>query len=226
MVVVEQLLSTQEVKKFRQSLNEMPWLDGSNTAMGMAASVKNNNQADASSPEAQNLANKLLAKVGANAKIISAALPHEIFPPCFNRYSSGETYGYHVDAAIMRMPNSQNVLRSDLSMTVFLSDPDEYEGGELIIATDFGEQRIKLDAGFAVVYPSSSLHQVTPVTKGQRFAAISWMQSMVPDQNLRQNLYQLDRTIQSLIEQGNTSRQELDTLHNVYHNLIRQFAQV
>ena len=111
-------------------------------------------------------------------------------------------------------------------MTVFLNDPDQYEGGELVISTEFGEQQVKLPAGHAVVYPSSSLHKVNAVTKGQRIAAITWMQSMVPDTSLRQTLYQLDRSIQSLIADNKTNRQELDRLHNVYHNLIRQFSQL
>ena len=137
-----------------------------------------------------------------------------------------QEYGYHVDAAIMRMPDSSEVLRSDMSMTTFLSEPEEYQGGELIISTEFGQQSIKLPAGYAVVYPSSSLHKVTAVTQGQRIAAITWMQSMISDATIRQNLYQLDQTIQALIKEDKTSRTELDNLHNVYHNLIRQFAQL
>lgn len=226
MVVIEKVLSKDEVNSFRQKLANADWQDGRSTAMGMAASVKNNNQANPNDEVVSLLANTLLARFGELPKIMSAALPHKIFPPCFNRYSEQETYGYHVDAAIMRLPNSQEVMRSDLSMTTFLSSPSDYEGGELIIATEFGEQQIKLPAGYAVLYPSSSLHQVTPVTKGERVAAITWIQSMVADVSLRQNLYQLDQTIQTLIKQGQTDRKALDNLHNVYHNLIRQFSQI
>ncbi|WOT04718.1 Fe2+-dependent dioxygenase [Shewanella youngdeokensis] len=226
MIVIEKILSDEDVSLFRQQLADVPWIDGRQTAMGMAASVKNNNQADASHDVVRQLANKLLAQIGNTPKVVSAALPHKIFPPCFNRYSESEEYGYHVDAAVMRIPDSNDVLRSDMSMTTFLSEPDEYAGGELIISTEFGEQQIKLPAGYAVLYPSSSLHKVTAVTRGERVAAITWMQSMVADTSLRQNLYQLDQTIQRLIKQGNTERKELDELHNVYHNLIRQFTQL
>ncbi|MFS1440149.1 Fe2+-dependent dioxygenase [Shewanella sp. 10N.286.48.A6] len=226
MIVIEKILTAEEVSLFRQQLAGAPWLDGKQTAMGMAASVKNNNQADANDDVVRQLANKLLAQFGNNPKVVSAALPHKIFPPCFNRYGISEEYGFHVDAAVMRIPGTNEVLRSDMSMTTFLSEPDEYDGGELIIATEFGEQQIKLPAGYAVLYPSSSLHKVTAVTRGERVAAITWMQSMVADGSLRQNLYQLDQTIQKLISQGNTDRSELDKLHNVYHNLIRQFTQL
>jgi PKHD-type hydroxylase len=226
MVLIEQLLSKQEVSEYRNVLDQVPWHDGKETAMGMAASVKQNGQADSNDSNVSALTNRLLAKFGSTPKLISAALPHRIFPPCFNRYSQGETYGFHVDAAIMRMPNSNEVLRSDLSMTTFLSEADEYEGGELIIKTEFGEQRIKLNAGDAILYPSSSLHQVTPVTKGERVAAITWMQSLVPDIHMRETLFNLDQSIQALLTNPAIARDELDRLHHVYHNLIRQQSQV
>ncbi|MFQ3251606.1 MAG: PKHD-type hydroxylase [Glaciecola sp.] len=226
MVLIEQLLSKQEVREYRQTLDQVPWNDGKGTAMGMAASVKQNGQADANNEEVINLTNRLLAKFGNTPKLISAALPHRIFPPCFNRYLQGETYGFHVDAAIMRMPNSNEVLRSDMSMTTFLSEKDEYEGGELVIQTELGEQRIKLNAGDAVLYPSSTLHQVTPVTKGMRVAAITWMQSLVPDAHMRETLFSLDQSIQALLANPAVTREELDRLHHVYHNLIRQQSQV
>jgi PKHD-type hydroxylase len=226
MVVIEQVLSKNEVQEFVDILNASPWKDGKQTAMGMASSVKNNHQADTNHVNIRQLANRLLARVGETPQIISAALPHKIFPPCFNQYEVSEEYGYHVDAAIMRMPDSHEVLRSDVSMTVFLNEPEAYEGGELVISTEFGEQKVKLPAGQAVVYPSSSLHKVTAVTEGKRLAAITWMQSMIPDSNLRQTLFQLDTSIQRLISQKQTDRSELDRLHNVYHNLIRQFSQL
>lgn len=224
MIVIEKVLSKADVMTYRQQLANVPWNDGKATAMGMAASVKNNNQADANDKQVHQLANTLLSRIGETAKLVSAALPHKIFPPCFNRYSNSQEYGFHVDSAIMRMPNCTDVLRSDLSMTIFLSEPDEYQGGELIISTEFGQQTIKLPAGYAVIYPSSSLHKVTAVTNGERIAAIAWIQSMVSDADMRQNLYQLDQSIQTLIKENKTSRAELDNLHNVYHNLIRKFA--
>lgn len=226
MVVIENLLSSEEVALYRKALKGLPWDDGKATAMGMAASVKRNNQANPDDPTVRQLSNELLGRMGNTPQLVAAALPQRIFPPVFNRYQQTEEYGYHVDGAIMRIPGTPDVLRSDVSMTLFFSDPDEYEGGELVVRTEFGEQKVKLPAGSAVVYPSSSLHKVTAVTKGERLAAITWMQSMVNDAGLRQTLYELDRTIQALIQQGNTAREELDRLHNVYHNLIRQFAVV
>lgn len=226
MVLIKRLLSNAQVKEYRMALNQVPWNDGKETAMGMASSVKQNGQTDASDIRVRQLANKLLSTFGNSPQLVSAALPHRIFPPCFNRYVSGENYGFHVDAAIMRIPNSSEVLRSDMSMTTFLSEADEYEGGELIIQTEFGEQKVKLNAGDAVLYPSSSLHKVTPVTSGERIAAITWMQSLIPDAHMRQTLYELDQSIQALLQNPSVQRDELDRLHHVYHNLIRQSSQV
>lgn len=226
MIIIDNLFSADEVGAFLAVTAKLDWIDGSVSAMGMAAAVKRNRQADASAPGTIELANRLLAKLGSHPRFVSAALPQKIFPPCFNEYSGGGQYGFHVDAAIMRLPNSNEVLRSDLSLTVFLSCPETYEGGELIIETDFGEQCIKLPAGSAVLYPSSSLHRVTPVTRGRRVAAISWIQSMVSDQSMRATLYDLDQTIQSLGSNDSVARTELDALHLVYHNLVRQHAQL
>lgn len=226
MIFIEELLSKEEVSSYREALNSVPWNDGRETAAGMAADVKSNAQAYVNSEQVQQLTNGLLAKMGGNTQLVSAVLPNKIFPPCFNRYTENDTYGYHVDAAIMRMPNSQEVLRSDMSMTLFLSEPEEYEGGELTITTEFGTHAVKRGAGDAVIYPSSSLHQVSPVTKGVRFAAVSWMQSLVSDQVMRQTLYELDQVIQSLSSASSTNRIQLDQLHCIYHNLIRQQSNV
>ncbi|TXS91231.1 Fe2+-dependent dioxygenase [Parahaliea maris] len=226
MVVIEEMLSAGEVREFRAALDSAPWLDGGNTAAGMAADVKRNGQADAADDTVRSLANSLLARLGQHPQFTAAALPHRIFPPCFNRYGVSETYGFHVDAAVMRIPGTPDVLRSDVSATLFLSDPSEYDGGELVIQTDYGEQAHKLPAGSMVVYPSSSLHRVTPVTRGVRVAAITWLQSLVPCNHTRATLYELDRAIQSLMSSGGAGREQLDALHNVYHNLVRQHAQV
>ncbi|WP_414828727.1 Fe2+-dependent dioxygenase [Alteromonas sp. H39] len=226
MVIIEALLNKDDLARYRSTLEKANWNDGKSTAMGMAASVKRNSQADARDPQVISLANQLLGKLGNHPKLISSALPQRIFPPCFNRYAQDESYGFHVDAAIMRIPGSPDVLRSDVSSTVFLNEPEEYDGGELIIQTEFKEQSVKLNAGDAVVYPSSSLHKVTPVTRGERLAAITWMQSMIADTSLRQTLYELDQSIQNLMTTGQVDRHELDRLHHVYHNLIRQFASV
>jgi|TARA_R110002073_G_scaffold38741_1_gene110868 PKHD-type hydroxylase len=226
MLIIPGLLSREEVLHFRARLQTVPWLDGRSTALGMSADVKRNQQADAANATVRTLANTLLARYGETPTLVSAALPQRIFPPCFNRYGIGETYGLHVDGAIMRIPDTSDVMRSDVSMTLALSDTEEYDGGELVIATDFGEQRVRPRAGDAVVYPSSSLHQVTPVTRGERLAAICWIQSLVADTQLRQTLFSLDQSIQSLIDVEGVPREQLDALHHVYHNLIRQFALV
>lgn len=226
MVLIEQLLTPKEVNLLREHLHQVPWSNGKTTAMGMAADVKVNGQAEASNKVVQQLANSLLAKYGDNPKLVSAVLPQKIFPPCFNRYCTGESYGFHVDAAIMRMPDSTEVMRSDMSMTLFLSEPEEYEGGELLIKTEFGEQKVKPKAGDAVTYPSSSLHKVTPVTSGVRLAAITWMQSMVADSHIREILFELDQNIQALANNDTVTREQLDSLHHVYHNLIRKHADI
>lgn len=225
MLLIKQLLSAEEVTEFRATLAKAPWLDGKSTAMGMAATVKRNAQADAVDPAVKQLSNQLLSRFGHTPALISAALPHRIFPPCFNRYAQDETYGLHVDAAIMRLPDHQ-IMRSDMSITTFLSAPDEYDGGELCIQTEYGMQHVKLNAGDAVLYSSGSLHQVLPVSRGQRLAAISWIQSLIPDSRIRESLHQLDQSIQSLLNNPHIGRNELDRLHHVYHNLIRQHAQV
>lgn len=224
MIIIDNLLDNAEVKHYCDILGSTPFGDGTATAMGMAAQVKNNGQADASQPEVRQLANQLLSSLGNHPRVVSAALPQRIFPPCFNRYSQSQEYGYHVDAAVMRIPGTAEVMRSDMSMTVFLSEPQSYAGGELVIQTGFGEQAVKLNAGSAVLYPSSSLHKVTPVTRGERLAAITWIQSMVSDAATRASLHELDEVIQALIASGTAQRTELDKLHHVYHNLIRQFT--
>lgn len=226
MVIIEALITPQQVDEYKKILTKVRWQDGKKTAMGMASEVKRNSQADYSDEKVLRLANALLASMGQNPTLVSAVLPNKIFPPCFNRYTANETYGYHVDASIMRLPNSQEVMRSDLSMTLFLSPPEEYEGGELLISTDFGEQKIKLKAGDAVIYPSSTLHQVTPVTKGVRLAAVTWMQSLVADPTTRQSLFELDKVIQDIATNDDIDRSKLDRLHHVYHNLVRQHSAI
>lgn len=224
MILIEKLLSKENVNAFRRQLDQVPWVDGKGTAEGMAAAVKTNAQTDENDPVVKGLTNDLLARLGNHSKFISGALPHQIFPPCFNRYREGETYGFHVDAAIMRIPHTNQVLRSDMSMTVFLSEADEYDGGELEIKSEFGNKLVKAEAGDAILYPSSSLHRVRPVTRGIRVAAITWVQSLVPDAMMRQTLFDLDQSIQALVHNPTINRAQLDQLHHVYHNLVRQHS--
>lgn len=225
LIVIENVLSKSEVKQFRENLDKQTWQDGGQTAGGLAKQVKNNQQlANEQSEVAVSLGNHILKKLGNQPQFISAALPDKIYPPRFNRYKKGETYGIHVDNAVMRVPNSTVSLRSDLSATLFLCEPDEYEGGELTIELEFGAQEVKLAAGGMVLYPSSSLHQVKPVQKGVRTCAFFWIQSMVQSQEQRSLLYDLDMSIQDLTRQK-VDQTELTKLSGIYHNLLRQWAQ-
>jgi len=223
LVVLDSFLDSTEVEQYRQQLNRARWNDGRHSAGGLNQLSKRNDQVDPACNIGQTLANDLLGKMGHHATLVSACLPHRIFPPVFNRYSENQAYGAHVDAAIMQMPGSGQVLRSDISMTVFLTSPDEYSGGELVIEGQFGAQEVKLEAGDAVVYPSSSLHRVNAVSGGTRIAAITWMQSMVADNEARSLLFDLDESIQSLTNAGNAPA-ELLRLTSVYHNLVRRMS--
>jgi PKHD-type hydroxylase len=156
---------------------------------------------------------------------MSAALPLKIFPPMFNRYQGGETYGIHVDNAVRFVPGTPTRVRSDLSATLFLSEPEDYEGGELHIQEQFGEQKIKLAAGDMILYPSSSLHQVLPVIHGQRLACVLWIQSMVRDNEQRQMLFDLDQSIQSLSAEQGHQNSDVMRLTGIYQNLLRQWAE-
>jgi PKHD-type hydroxylase len=226
MLVLEQFLDPVEVAEFRQQLEGASWRDGVATAGGLNAHAKQNAQTDPGCGIASTLANRLLKKMGHHPTFVSACLPHQIFPPVFNRYQVGNAYDSHVDAAIMQMPFGGQVLRSDVSMTLFLSPVDDYEGGELEIEGAFGAQEVRLDAGDAVIYPSSSLHRVKPVTRGERLAAITWIQSLVRDADARSMLFDLDQSIQALTNAKQTDQAELLRLSSVYHNLIRRMADV
>ncbi|MGJ8618910.1 MAG: Fe2+-dependent dioxygenase [Methylophilaceae bacterium] len=225
LTVIKNILTQSEVKQFRAHLDQQAWQDGNETAGGLAKQVKNNQQlADEQSEVAVSLGNHILRILGNHPQFTSFALPEKIYPPRFNRYEQGETYGLHVDSAMMAIPNTHMSLRSDLSATLFLTEPDEYDGGELSIALEFGTQEVKLAAGDMVVYPSSSLHQVTPIKSGVRTCAFFWVQSMVQRQEQRSLLYDLDQSIQALTKQK-VDQEELTKLSRVYHNLLRQWGQ-
>jgi PKHD-type hydroxylase len=171
LITIDHVLSKDEVKQFRRHLDNAEWNDGTKTAGTLARNVKRNAQIDDSTEVAISLGNHILRSLGNNPLFVSAALPRKIYPPKFNRYADGGTYGTHVDSAIMQIPGTNLSLRTDLSATLFLAEPDEYEGGELEIETEFGVQAVKLEAGNMVLYPSSSLHRVMPVTEGARVAS-------------------------------------------------------
>ncbi len=226
LIVIPQILDATTLADFRQRLYAASWTDGCETAGNLSHQVKQNRQLPAQHPEGIVLGQQLVRLLSKHPLFLSAALPNRIYPPLFNRYRDGEHYGIHVDGSIMPLPDGQ-LLRSDLSATVFLCEPEDYDGGELTIETAFGAQAVKLPAGDMVLYPSSSLHQVTPVTRGERLCSFFWMQSMVTDAHQRSTLFDLDQSIQVLRSTAtNEQADSIVQLTGVYHNLLRQWAQV
>ncbi len=222
---VPDLLTPEELAEARRLLTSAEWVDGKVTAGTQAASVKNNQQLPEHAPEIRALRQLVLMALNRNALFFTAALPSKILPPFFNRYS-GETnhYGFHVDNAMRMMPDGSGYVRADVSATLFLSEPDEYEGGELVIEDTFGRHAVKLKAGSLVVYPSSSVHQVTPVTKGARVACFMFIQSMVRDAEKRRLLYDMDMSLMQL-RQSVGETEAVVHLTGVYHNLLRRWAE-
>lgn len=226
LTLIDNVLSLEEVRQFRERLDSTTWQDGLLTAGSLASSVKRNEQLDEESGLAIELGNHILRRLGRHPLFISAALPEKIYPPKFNRYAGGGHYGAHVDGAVMPLPGGQGTLRSDLSGTLFLCHPEEYEGGELTIETAFGAQQVKLAAGDMVLYPSSSLHRVEPVTAGARVCSFFWIQSMVRDEGKRTLLFDMDQSIQQLTPQQREGDPDILRLTGVYHNLLRRWAEV
>lgn len=224
LIPIQGVLSKNEVAQFRSRLDQAEWQDGLKTAGSLARSVKRNQQLADGSPLAVELGNFILRRLGNNSLFISAALPNRIYPPKFNRYADGGTYGAHVDSAVMQVPGSSVSVRSDLSATLFLAEPEEYEGGDLEIEGPFGIQAVKLEAGDMVLYPSSSLHRVAPVMRGARVASFFWIQSMVRDDGSRTLLFDLDQAIQQMSPLVEADDPRLLKLTGVYHNLLRQWA--
>jgi PKHD-type hydroxylase len=225
LTIIENLLSADEVSQLRGRLAGANWIDGAQSAGSRSVAVKQNLQLDRADPLGAELGNIILRKLGHNPLLLSAALAEKILPPVFNLYRLGGHYGVHTDSALMRLPDAGQSIRSDLAATVFLSDPDEYDGGELVIEEQFGGQAVKLAAGDMVLYPSSSLHQVNPVTRGERVCAVLWMQSAVADTAARTMLFDLDQSIQALSAGREKNDADIDRLIHVYHNLLRRWAQ-
>ncbi|MBP6796515.1 MAG: Fe2+-dependent dioxygenase [Luteimonas sp.] len=224
LLVIPDLLSPEQTRQCRDALAQADWVDGRGTAGHAALKAKHNLQLAADHPLARQLGDLILEALTASPVFMSAALPLRVLPPRFNRYEGGGNYGFHIDNSVMNVPGAALRIRTDISSTLFFSDPDEYDGGELVIQDTYGEQRIKLPAGDLVVYPGTSLHQVTPVTRGARLASFFWTQSLVRDDAQRSLLYQMDRAIQSLTAKGG-SDDEVSTLIGVYHNLLRQWSE-
>jgi PKHD-type hydroxylase len=224
LITIENVLSKDEVRQFRAHLDSADWQDGVKTAGTLARSQKHNQQLDDSSELAINLGNHILRKLGNHPLFIAAALPSKIYPPKFNRYGEGANYGTHIDSALMQVPGTHITVRSDLSATLFLSEPDEYDGGELEIENATGLQSIKLEAGAMILYPSNKLHRVAPVTRGTRAASFFWIESFIGDEEKRTLLFDLDQTIQTLTPQLQAADASLLKLTGVYHNLVRRWA--
>ena len=224
LIVIDAVLSKDEVAAFRGKLDAADWVDGAKTAGALAKSPKTNAQLGDNDPTAVALGAEILRRLGSHPLFVSAALPNKIYPPKFNRYADGATYGAHVDSALMRSPRGETTIRSDISATLFLSEPEDYEGGELQVEGPFGVQAVKLAAGDLVLYPSSSLHRVTPVTEGARVASFFWIESHVADDGRRALLFDLDQAIQGLTPVAGGQNGDLLKLTGVYHNLLRAWA--
>lgn len=218
------VLDRAQVARFRAALDGAQWVDGRQTVGAQGARVKRNLQLAEDAPLRRELGAEVLAALARKPLFFAATLPLRTLPPRFNRYEGGGEYGFHVDGAVMALPPADGYMRSDVSCTLFLSEPGEYDGGGLIVDDTYGEHEVKLPAGDLIVYPSSSLHRVEAVTRGVRLASFFWVQSMVRDLEQRQLLFKLDTSIQSLTASG-ADREALLQLTGVYHNLLRRWAE-
>ena len=221
---VPQVLNAEELAHCRARLGAAGWVDGNVTSGHQSAQAKKNQQLAEDSVDARELGEVVLGALARNQLFFSAALPKQVFPPLFNRYGEGMTFGNHVDAAIRTHAPSRQRLRTDLSATLFLSSPDEYDGGELVVEDTYGTHSAKLAAGDLVLYPASSLHRVTPIMRGARMASFFWVQSMVRDDGQRTLLFDLDSAIMRLTRDA-PAHPSLVSLVGVYHNLLRMWAE-
>lgn len=224
-LAIPDLFSPSQLAEARRLLEAAEWSDGKATAGHQAARVKDNMQIPVDHPAAKQVGQMILHALGQSPLFMSAALPLHILPPMFNRYSGGQTYGNHVDASIRNIPGTGHRIRTDLSCTFFFAEPDEYDGGELIIEDTYGSKSVKLPAGQMILYPSTSLHRVTPVTRGTRLCSFFWLQSMIRDDAKRALLFDLDVGIQRLGPDMVTHPSTVQ-LTGVYHNLLRQWAEM
>jgi PKHD-type hydroxylase len=224
LLAIPDVLTADQVKQARQILDAAQWVDGKVTAGHQSARAKNNSQLPEDSPEARQLGEMILNALGQNALFISAALPSKVFPPLFNRYSGGQDFGTHVDNAIRQVPGTGHRIRTDLSATLFFSDPQDYDGGDLIVEDTYGVHGVKLPAGHLVLYPSTSLHHVKAVTRGARVASFFWIQSMIRDDAERTLLFDLDVAIQR-VNRDLPEHPSSVQLTGVYHNLLRRWAE-
>jgi PKHD-type hydroxylase len=230
LIVIEKVLTAEQVTVARQKLATAEWVDGRVTAGYQAQEVKRNAQVKEGTAAANEVGEMVLAGLARSPRFMSAALPLRVFPPMFNSYAGGQTFGTHVDTAIRQLASTGQRIRTDLSATLFLTPPGEYDGGELIVEDVYGEKSVKLAAGDMVLYPATSLHRVEPVTRGNRVSSFFWIQSMVRQDAQRTLLWELDQSIQRLAgsAQAQTAevKQSAVQLTGVYHNLLRQWAEM
>jgi PKHD-type hydroxylase len=219
---IPDVLSSEQVRDARGRLDRAEWIDGRVTAGPQSARVKDNRQLPEDHPLARELSDVILGALQRSALFISAALPLRVFPPLFSRYEAGQAFGDHVDNAVRQVPGTPHRLRTDLSATLFLSDPSEYEGGELLVEDTYGVHSAKLPAGHLILYPSTSLHRVARITRGSRLVSFFWIQSMVRDDGERTLLFDLDTAIQRV--SAAAEHTAAVPLTAVYHNLLRRWA--
>jgi PKHD-type hydroxylase len=224
LITIPEVLNAQQLSQCRAVLDGADWTDGRVTAGHQGRRVKDNSQLPEQSQAAAELGELVLGALERNALFISAALPAEVYPPMFNRYQAGQHFGAHIDNAVRLLPGSGRKLRTDVSATLFLAEPDEYEGGELLVEDTYGTHAVKLPAGHMIVYPSTSLHRVEPVRSGARLASFFWIQSMVRDDAQRTLLFDMDSAIQHLQRSG-ADADALVRLTGSYHNLLRMWAE-
>jgi len=227
LVTIPNVLGAPELDRVCAALNaaEAPWVDGRVTAGHQGAPLKNNEQLDEASAMARELGSTIVRLLERNALFISAILPGRVYPPMFNRYGTGMHFGTHVDGVVRSIPGSALKLRTDLSATLFLAEPQSYDGGELVIESDFGDRSVKLAAGDLLVYSAGSRHRVNAVTRGQRLASVFWIQSLIRDDAKREQLFELDRTIQRLT-QLQADADSLVRLAAHYHGLLREWSEL
>lgn len=220
---IPEILSAEQVKQCRETLDQAEWIDGKVTAGYQSAKAKDNMQLPEDHPVARRLGDMVLESLQRSSLFMAAALPLKVFPPLFNRYQGGQSFGSHVDNAIRQVTGTPHRVRTDLSATLFLADPDDYDGGELSIEDTYGVHSVKLPAGHLALYPASSLHHVRPVTRGARLASFFWIQSMVRDDGERTLLFDLDMAIQRIHVDAPDHPSNVQ-LTGVYHNLLRRWA--
>jgi len=223
LIHIPKVLSAEQVAHCRAELDKAEWADGRNTAGYLAQRVKDNQQVPDAHPIGRKLGEMIMTVLEKHPMFTSAALPLKMVPPLFNRYTGKQNYGRHVDGAIRPIFGTPYRVRTDLSATLFLAEPDEYDGGELVIEDTFGPRRVKLPAGDMVLYPGTSVHHVEPVTRGTRLASFFWIQSMVREDSQRTMLFELDNSIQAL-GRDVPQHPSVVQLAGLYHNLLRLWA--